>query len=661
VEAFLESLGTPGPALAAVAGFVGLAWLLGQLVARGAGSDANERSFLALVAGFDLLALLVLVLVAGLDLLPHLFLVLGWSGFFVRFPWHGATFAALAVALVLLGRLLARRLARGPRPSVPWHALPLVLVAVVLATVALAYPFSWDDLVYQLEVPLRWRATGGLPVFADNPYSGFPGAFALLNLALVESGGILAPGLFNAVLWLVLALRLAALLTPRIGRAGATALTLSFALSWPVLMEALSSYAELFLVLHLLAVMPLLLRSLAEGRAPSPREQLLLGLASGTALAIKLTGAVVPVLAAGLLLLGAWRRSRRGGRTERARLVLFLMPLLLVALAFYARPALLTGNPLHPYFAAAFVEDEAALATSAYHHAAGTARFGVPLEPSTGTLGYFLAAPVLLALGPLGDLGRFDGQFGLQFLGLFALLGWLLSAHLRGRERVGEPWTWLAAAALLYAAWFVTSQQTRFLFPAAVLLVVAASFGWTSAPAALRTALTALLPLLALSSIPGRTYQHLWIGLGVCTGRVSALEYVDSANPDRYLAACQAILERTPPEARVLLLFEHRGLYVPRAHALGTPFFQARFFTPSERVTSPAELLATLQREGFTHVLVGYNVNDPDRMEAYLERTRAFQQHLIALRGRGLEILWESRENATGEVRHGLYRVRPPG
>lgn len=643
MDAFLESLGTPGPALLAVAGLLALACLLGEPLVRparvGGGEHLfGEHRFLALVAGLDLLALGALAL--------------GWSGALGHVPWRWVLGAALGVTVVRA----ARALGRGPRPAIPWHALPLVLVGALFAAVALAYPFSWDDLVYQLEVPLRWRAAGGLPVLADNPYSGFPGAFALLNLVLLEGGGILAPALFNACLWLVLALRLLALLEARAGRAGALALVLAFALAWPVVMEALSAYAELFLCLHLLAALPLA-RELGAGERPPLRARgALLGLVAGTAAAVKLTGALVPVLAGVAWLSGARRAGAASARTAGAA---FVATLVLVAAPFYARPALATGNPLHPYFAGWFGSDEAALAESVYHHAAGTARFGVPLEPTGRTLGFFLATPVLLALGPLGDLGRFDGLLGLQFLVLLALLAALVRARLRGGAR-GEPWVWLGCAALAYAAWFATSQQARFLLPASLLGLVAAAHGWPHLARPLRAAALLLLPALALLSIPARTTQHLGLGLATLAGRRSAVDYVESAQGDRYTAACQAILDLTPPDARLCLLFEHRGLYVPRAHELGTPFFQARRFTPSERVTSSAELLATLQREGFTHVLVGYNPNDPDRMDEYLARTATFQQQLVALRGRGLEILWESREDATGEVRHGLYRVRAP-
>ncbi|HEX6885224.1 MAG TPA: hypothetical protein VF530_17755 [Planctomycetota bacterium] len=638
MDAFLESLGTPGPALFAVAGLLALAFLLGEPLVRPARVGGGELRFLALVAGLDLLALVALAL--------------GWSGVLGHVPWRWLFGAALVVVLVRA----VRALGRGPRPAVPWQALPLVLAGALFGAVALAYPFSWDDLVYQLEVPLRWHAAGGLPVLADNPYSGFPGAFALLNLVLLEEGGILAPALFNAALWLVLALRLLELLGARVGRAGALALTLAFALAWPVVMEALSAYAELFLCLHLLAALPLA-RELGAGEHPPLRARAaLLGLVAGTAAAVKLTGALVPVLAGVAWLSGA---RRAGPGSARASGAVLVATLLLVAAPFYARPALATGNPLHPYFAGWFGSDEAALAESVYHHAAGTTRFGVPLEPTGRTLGFFLASPVLLALGPLGDLGRFDGLLGLQFLVVLGLLAAWLLAHLRGRAR-GEPWTWLACAALAYAAWFTTSQQARFLLPASLLAVVAAAQGWPHLARSLRVVCALLLPALALASIPGRTYQHLGLGLETLAGRRSAVDYVESAQGDRYTAACQAILDLTPPEARLCLLFEHRGLYVARAHEIGTPFFQARRFTPSEHVTSSAELLATLQREGFTHVLVGYNPHDPDRMDEYLARTATFQQQLVALRGRGLEILWESREDATGEVRHGLYRVRGP-
>jgi hypothetical protein len=634
VDAVLQSLGTPGPAFLAVAGLLALAVLIGEPCLRGRAEHGVARLVLATVIGLDVLALL--------------FFLLAWSGGLEFVPLRALFGLAMLGALALAVRRRAW--------SFSSEGSALVLLTGVFALVALAYPFSWDDLVYQVAVPMRWRESGGLPVFSDNPYSGFPSAFAVLNLVLVRAGGILGPGLFNAALWGLLLALLWARMAPRIGRAGASSFALAFGLAWPVVMEAMSAYAELFLALQLLALAWLVLGAREERRAPRTGELLALGFLSASAAAIKLTGVSVPCLS------GLWVfAGLRGAPRERLRrMALFLAPLLLVLAPFYARPWLATQNPLHPYFAQWFTSDAAALLTSRYHHDAGTARFGVPLTASLATLGQGLVAPLQLALGPFGDLARFDGLLGLQFAAWFLALLALAFAVARRRARVAHAGLLAAGAAALYGFWFLTSQQTRFLIPAAALIPWAAAEGLELCAPRGRPWLAAALPLLALVSIPVRTYEHIARAFSVHLGRTTRFDYLESANPDRYLQACQAILERTPSDARVLLLFEQRGLYVPRAHVIGTPYFQAALFTPPERAKTAADWLASVRALGITHVLVGYNVYDPDRMDAYLERTRAFQELLVAMRGRELEVLFELRENESGEVRHGLYRLRAP-
>jgi hypothetical protein len=640
MEAYLESLGRPGPALLAVAGLFALAFLAGRpWVRRDSDLDEADRIFLALMLGFDVLVLC---------LFP-----LAWGGWLAHLPLR----AVLVLALGTVAFLSVRRLRRIAWRSLPWHALPFAGLALAFLGAGLSYPFSWDDLVYQVTVPLRWHATNGMQVFPDLPYSGFPGAFSLLNLLLIDAGGILAPAVFNAGLWLVLALQLSSLVRAHTGKWQGTILALSFALSWPALIEAVSAYAEIFLVLHIAAMAQLWIRK-PMSRVSEPRAQVQLGLLAGIAASIKLTGMIVPALATVLAASASWCRAPRSARACLVRSSAFLLPLLAVVAVFYARPAVETGNPLHPYFASLFTDDEAALASSAYHHDAGKEKFGAPLELSAATLGRFVRIPFQLALGPLADTDEFDGLVGMQFLVHFLLAGCLALWWVRGRARDVRPWIALACALGLYAFWFLTSRQARFLMPACFMLTLAAAFVWPLLSRLARAALTAALPVLSLASIPLPNY-HLLVGVyRLQTGSVDLLKYLDFANPDRYVYACQAIQEETPPDARVLLLFEQRGLYIPRDYRIGTPYFQGKYFTPAGRNWTPDGFLGVLAEEHITHVLVGYNVNDPDRMDSYLEKTKPFQEMLVSLiRDGRLETVWAWRE-PDGMVRHGLYKVR---
>ena len=89
------------------------------------------------------------------------------------------------------------------------------------------------------------------------------------------------------------------------GRWQGTVLALSFALSWPAVIEAVSAYAELFLVLHIAAIACLWIKK-PVSRMGEPRTQVLLGVLAGMAAAIKLSGVIVPVLACVLAACASW-------------------------------------------------------------------------------------------------------------------------------------------------------------------------------------------------------------------------------------------------------------------------------------------------------------------------------------------------------------------
>src|SRR5262247_2723763 len=114
MEAYLESLGTPGPALFAVAGVFALAFLAGRpWVWRDPDLCAADRVFLALALGFDL------VIVC---LFP-----LAWGGLLGFLPLR----AVLAAALGIVAFLLWRSVRLGEGRSFPWHTLPFVALGLV--------------------------------------------------------------------------------------------------------------------------------------------------------------------------------------------------------------------------------------------------------------------------------------------------------------------------------------------------------------------------------------------------------------------------------------------------------------------------------------------------------------------------------------------------
>lgn len=573
----------------------------------------------------------------GACLLGLLSLVLGTAGLMKT-----AVLLPTGLLLATCGLVVLGRQARGVnvRAWLSRHGLPFLLFllfALGALGPALCYPAGWDEMVYHVALPRRWLELGGAAVLPDNPYSGFPALTDLLNYLVTATGGILAPRLLTWSVSCVNALLLYGLLRRRFGQAAALVLTGSVMLAPAMMMVAREAYAEPFLVLALLAALSLVLAPVATRRSAAWRVAI--GLLAGGAAAVKLSG--IPV-AATILLLALWRSQRRA-----AAVTAMLTAAVLLAAPFYLRPWLATGNPCYPYYAALFAADPAQVSTSEYHHAVGQARFGLP-----GLTG-FLQTPFLLAV-PVGETQLyFEGSLGFQAL----LVGWLLVVAMARacRRRRLRPWLVPAALALLlYLFWFWSAPQARFLLPGFCLAAVTAFQSLRrQRPLARRTVLVTLAAATLFWPLQPRELHHysfMWRGVNPAV-RVSFLRQQVG---EGYAQAVAYVREHTPPNAKLLLLFENRGLYVPRQYVLGTPFWQAACFTPPERYQTKEAVTAELQRLGVTHVLMGLSNQDPDRVPTYLDRCRGFAAGLGQLVAAGtLRPVWQCPDYQLLEVSKG--------
>jgi len=164
--------------------------------------------------------------------------------------------------------------------------------------------------------------------------------------------------------------------------------------------------------------------------------------------------------------------------------------------------------------------------------------------------------------------------------------------------------------------------------------------------------IASLLLIFSLASIGvSKMPHHFMIAADSVTGKIRNVDYIYSATGEGYLQACNVICDTTPKDAKVMLIFEHRGLYIPRRHVIGTPYFQSKYFTDADSSLTPENIRATLKAEGISYVLVGLSSNDPDRIGKYLEKSQKFATMLQALVDRqDLKIVW----SGSGYM---LYRV----
>jgi len=660
---FIATLGTPGEAIFAVAGLLSTAYLLGRLlIARmclssrvgfvaggGVGGWQCNEFFLAITLGLDLVILIAMPC-QWLGSLPD------WL---LRYLF-GGSLIIVAYQLMRAGWASLRR-----KSSIPWHLTPFLAMALLLWQNALSYPYSFDDLTYQIAVPRRWMLANSLEVFGDNPFSAFPGVNLIGNLVLLKAGGLLAPLLFTYALGLILALAIHFLLRQRLAPWPATILTLSMVFSLSFLLVTTSAYAEPMILLQFVAILFLCERA-------GTWDWLLIGVFCGFAASVKLTGGIIALAMVGFFLFTAWRDNGRQGSLNDGRAgkpvlragLAFLGPMILVVLLFYSRSWLATGDPFYPYFAGVFTDPESTLAMSEYHHDAGKIiNLGHKLDGPWQMVGYFFATPILLTVGPMLATNDYDGYFGLQCLIHAMLIGSLFWPWRGQKQSPGgrDPmlWVYLGCALLFYTFWFFTARQSRFLLPALLCMVMASSCARTLFTGRSGVIILALLLILTVASLPGRLLEQVVFGWkDLVAGNHRAVDYLDAAVRDKYLTACARIRDLTPINAKVMLIYEQRGLYVPRAYVIGTPYFQERFFTPPSEIASDDDLMGELHRAKVTHVLVAFESKDPDRMEKYVELRQPFQDRLerLILANR-LKTRWPDVRKES--VDFALYEVGP--
>ncbi len=592
---------------------------LGRLVFQAAGlrwRSPAARELAAVVAGMDLFALAMACLaLARLRLPPP-----------AAFACAALPFAAWGLWTLL--KEASRWRAHLGRAKLLPAALLLAPLAFYLGS-ALCPPSGWDELVYQIAAPERWLRSGFRETLGDLPYTGFPSLPQLLYWPLLAWGHAIAAKLLSFASFALLCAGAFMLCRTRASIASSAAAMAAFMLAPIVSALCKEAYAEQFIALNMVVALLIM-----RGSRPSWRSTLFAGAAAGACAAVKLTG-VFAASAAAALSAAPGKRHLRTAALIALAAAIFIAP-------FYLKPLLDTGNPFHPYCASLFSGDEAAKETSKFHHDIGSARYG-----ADGIAG-LLATPLLLGI-PCAPFDRAnDGSFGLQLLLLLALAALALKA---GSSKRGAAVQILAAAAL-YLLWFMTAKQARFLLPAFILLLPLAAAGLSSLRGGYaKAALAGLLAITALS-FPPAALKHFaisWRSLADPNGQTSI---VYSGTGPGYLEAVDALLSKTPEDAKALLLFEERTLYIPRSCVIGTPFFQSGLLTPPDRLDANA-LREALRKGAFTHLLIRSPENCPDLLPEYLDRCGA----LLGALG-GLVADGSLKEIFSGPGSYAIYEVR---
>lgn len=623
----LESLGSVPRAIAGVALLLTAAYGAGGLVVTAPGPRPGKWLDTALIR-----------IAVGLNLVAWCGVVLG------QLRWlRGSSSLALLVGLSLLNlrevwQLKLATALRGAEVGWRWRVefpcwrYGLVAVGVLFITLgpALSYPAGWDELVYHIVLPRRWLRDGWPACYVDLPYAGFPSLGEILFWLMAPVECCIAPRLLSWVCWILAAGMLYRVLCRTVHRSAAAVMTMAFWLSPAALLISANCYVETILLLNVAAIF------LGVGRGkqwcvdfPRWRVGLVLGVLAGGAAAVKLTGIAVLAVPVLWYLATACRRPR--ARPAGLEISLYLTAALAVAVPFYLRPWLATGNPFYPYYAEWFTRELATLEMSRYHHALGGAAFGVR------GVAAFVTGPILLAFSG----ANYDGTFGWQLLLLLLLAVIGAAGALRRRGRA--IWWPMAGTVWLYTFWFLTAQQARFAVPTILVLVQVAALGVQRIHGSWRRAALAVMLAATLVSIPWRTagyYVESWL---FAIGRLAVRDYVGAGTGLDYLALVETLRERRFEGAKLMLLFEHRGLYMPRPQVVGTPFFQEAGFTPPERFGTSQSIMELLAREEITHLVMTKALTGPDRPAAWADRLAPFFRGVEECSRQGkLSVVWES-------------------
>jgi hypothetical protein len=544
----------------------------------------------------------------------------GWSicWFFLGFlslyrvPVAGV---ALAVGLVLAAPSVGRAWP-GPRAMLRaggWAALALVVTGQVLALVAaLAPPTAKDTLLYHLALPKAWIAAGRAVEVPYNIAGYYPlgvemhAVWAMLlgtplGLRAAEAAAGATLFLFAPILSLVVY----GWARER-GAARSWAATAVLVVAWiPTVYDvAASEYVDLALAAYTVMIVR------AFGRWwVTFHTRHLLWIAAGVAgaLSIKLSAAflILPLAVLGLLRVLGLGAPAPGLRPSPAAAAGSIVGALAAGCAlaspWYVRNWIRTGSPLFPF----------------YLHLWPAHAPGWDLERSqlydtwfslygdTVTPMDYLLAPLRLAVTAQPDQpAYFDGVLGIALVAALPLLVWALwTRRLDVELRLA-----LLLSGCLFVFWLFSSQQLRYLLPAAPALAVATVVAGS-----------------ALDERPGRALRTLVLasaalGLPVILAWFLTLDPVrvvlGGESPDAYLRRrldyypyYELVNRQLPADVKVWLIGMRRDTY-----HLDRPYFSDFIFedytlTRYVRGASTVEdIRARMRTDGITHLLVRHDV-----------------------------------------------------
>ncbi|KPL78849.1 hypothetical protein ADN00_06450 [Ornatilinea apprima] len=493
---------------------------------------------------------------------------------------------------------------REPTNGLWWGIL--FTVGMISLVGALAPESEYDALWYHLWLPAQWLQSGHPVDILEEYISLYPMNWSLLYGAAMTVGNVISAKLIHWAALLLCALSLAAFTRRFFPQAPALLAAAVFVATPTVLWESTTAYNDLGLTFYLFLAIYALERYMESDQ----RKWLLLtGLMVGLAMAIK------HLALFGLLLLAIILFLQRLGKKEWKRGLVEAGVLgiigLVLALPYYARSALASGNPFFPEMFGIF----GATPPQRWDWVTESG-----LNAFKARFGFGRSLPALMGLPWLLTTRayRFGGFLGCAYLLLlpWGVLDW----------RDARWWRWAGFALAYLALWAspISSFQLRFLVPLTPLLAVLAAAGYERLQATLRAAVPRLRPL----TLPLLMTLLLWISLPPFTAladgpgyggwlthvvRQAPIAVVSGGESEQdYLSrvlssypAWNYINQNTPVDAYILTFSGGDHLYSQRRR-LRSDSTLARPATWQAQTESQA--LQWLRQAGITHILADQKI-----------------------------------------------------
>jgi hypothetical protein len=478
-------------------------------------------------------------------------------------------------------------------PSSWWWLVVGIAGGLSLAAATTFAPF-YDQWHYHLGFPYQWLRAGTPVTFARQAYSYFPS-----NMGLLYLYGLAGPGPWAAqvVHWWMGALTAggAAIVARRLGApsGGQVLAAAMFAATPSVVQVGALAASDLGVAAFATGSVIALLRMKSDSRRTAFWAAVsggFAGLAAGTKY-LALASVVVPTsIAVAFIAIAAAPRGSSRLRLSLRALVPFVVVLLVVAAPWYARNALQTGNPVHPYFASIMGQSEGDTSTADDRVASGIGSF--TFDRGTVTNALFLGT--FDRRGHAGDIGPVH----LWLTPLVLLWMW------RHREN-GDALVVFGVLILGLGVWAVGPPLGRYLLPTLALTSAVAATSWSEIVGRLgrptRHLLSAFLfVLLAANCNPVRG-EYLGPQLAAFLGFQTDEQYLQDNCTQ--LPAFRAANTGLPTDARVLLLGEPRAYGLDRDLVVEDQFRTPLLVELAESAGSAVEIRQQLEGMGITHVL----------------------------------------------------------